>query len=82
MDNVNKVQMLPAPKDFPRVETGAVQFGDDWPGLFIRGDGAHVLMGVIRQLRERLARHPEPEVTDLLVRLSGYADLILRDVIV
>lgn len=21
-----------------RVETGAVQFGDDWPGLFIRGD--------------------------------------------
>jgi hypothetical protein len=21
-----------------RVETGPVQFGDDWPGLFIRGD--------------------------------------------
>jgi hypothetical protein len=21
-----------------RVETGAVQFGDDWPGLFVRGD--------------------------------------------
>jgi len=21
-----------------RVETGVVQFGDDWPGLFIRGD--------------------------------------------
>jgi hypothetical protein len=21
-----------------RVETGAVQFGNDWPGLFIRGD--------------------------------------------
>lgn len=25
-------------KQEPRVETGAVQFGDDWPGLFIRGD--------------------------------------------
>jgi len=24
----------------PRVETGAVQFGDDWPGIFIRGDNA------------------------------------------
>lgn len=23
-----------------RVETGALQFGDDWPGLFIRGDSA------------------------------------------
>lgn len=23
-----------------RVETGAVQFNDDWPGLFIRGDNA------------------------------------------
>lgn len=23
-----------------RVETGVVQFGDDWPGIFIRGDNA------------------------------------------
>lgn len=23
-----------------RVETGVVQFGDDWPGIFIRGDRA------------------------------------------
>lgn len=26
--------------DAPRVETGAVQFGEDWPGLFVRGDQA------------------------------------------
>ncbi len=26
------------PHEGKRVETGAVQFGDDWPGLFIRGD--------------------------------------------
>ena len=24
----------------PRVETGPIQFGDDWPGVFIRGDNA------------------------------------------
>jgi hypothetical protein len=24
----------------PRVETGPVQFGHDWPGVFIRGDNA------------------------------------------
>lgn len=23
-----------------RVETGPIQFGDDWPGVFIRGDNA------------------------------------------
>lgn len=23
-----------------RVETGVLQFGDDWPGIFIRGDNA------------------------------------------
>ena len=26
------------PKQEPRVETGTIQFGDDWQGLFIRGD--------------------------------------------
>jgi hypothetical protein len=26
-----------------RVETGPVQFGDDWPGYFIRGDNAFAL---------------------------------------
>ena len=24
-----------------RAETGILQFGDDWPGVFIRGDDAH-----------------------------------------
>lgn len=28
------------PKEEKRVETGPVRFGDDWPGLFIRGDNA------------------------------------------
>jgi hypothetical protein len=41
------------PAAVPRVETGPVRFGDDWPGVFIRGDNAfgwllaldHVLSG-------------------------------------
>lgn len=32
----NGVRYLP--KQEPRVETGNVQFGDDWRGLFLRGD--------------------------------------------
>lgn len=35
------IRKLPAPDDGAgRVETGPVQFGDDWPGVFIRGDNA------------------------------------------
>lgn len=33
-----KIRKLPA--QGARVESGAVQFGDDWPGTFIRGDNA------------------------------------------
>lgn len=25
-------------QETPRVESGPIQFGDDWPGVFIRGD--------------------------------------------
>lgn len=33
-----KARIFPAQKH--RVETGPIQFGDDWPGVFIRGDNA------------------------------------------
>lgn len=35
---MSEIRKLPAQET--RVETGPVQFGDDWPGLFIRGDNA------------------------------------------
>lgn len=34
------VRELPAPPDGKRVESGVVAFGDDWPGVFLRGDSA------------------------------------------
>lgn len=33
-----QVVTLPATEN--RIETGAIRFGDDWPGVFIRGDDA------------------------------------------
>lgn len=44
------IQKLPAPTKTSRVETGAVQFGDDWPGLFIRGDDAIMLAAAMRRV--------------------------------
>jgi hypothetical protein len=74
--------MLPAPVELTRVETGAVQFGDDWPGLFIRGDNAHSLLMAVRRLWESLADHANPAVADALDVLRRYAEIIARDVIV
>ncbi|KKL46016.1 hypothetical protein LCGC14_2349790 [marine sediment metagenome] len=37
---MHDVRKLPEPLDGERVETGPVQFGDDQPGVFIRGDDA------------------------------------------
>jgi hypothetical protein len=34
----NEIRQLPAVE--VRVETGPAQFGDDWPGVFLRGDDA------------------------------------------
>jgi hypothetical protein len=51
---MSDIRMLPGQTD--RVETGAVQFGEDWPGLFIRGDNCvyyrMCLQTVLRLLKE------------------------------
>lgn len=44
-----------------RVETGVVQFGDDWPGIFLRGDHALAFAMELRQLRD-----------EVIVRAIGY----------
>jgi len=56
---VSEPRILPAAD--PRVETGTVQFGEDWPGLFIRGDNAfwyaQCLHWAIVELEEELGYH-------------------------
>lgn len=37
-----------------RPETGAMSFGDDWPGVFIRGDEAHEMEQFARMAAEAL----------------------------
>jgi hypothetical protein len=60
--------------------TGAVQFQDDWPGLFMRGDDAILACGAIRLLQERLADHHDIFIATALHRLGKLADVIERDV--
>lgn len=55
-----------------RVETGPVQFGDDWPGVFIRGDNAgcyaHALMEALSGMEDGLVKC---QLTGLANILSG-----------
>ena len=37
---MNKNTCIVLPGVEKRVETGTIKFGDDWPGVFIRGDNA------------------------------------------
>lgn len=62
--------------------TGAVQFQNDWPGLFVRGDDAISILSYIRGLEQRLADHPDPVVTAALIKLREIADIVERDVVV
>lgn len=76
------VQRLPEQRG--RVETGAVQFGEDWPGLFIRGDNAFYYAILIRQILDRVRAHPinEMQTHVAVAELEGLATMIENDVIV
>jgi hypothetical protein len=59
----------------PRVETGPVQFDDDWRGVFIRGDDA--LLTYRPALRRVIAHTGQPSdyaTLDALVELLGRAN--------
>lgn len=65
----------------PRVESGAVQFGDDWPGLFLRGDNAFNLATQIAQLEtyvtnfqklfEEMCRKAGETEEEIATRMNG-----------
>ena len=78
------VRHLPAPNDGGRVETGAVKFGDDWPGLFIRGDNA---ISLRQRINDLLSYLPSEDVQNIAAignaafDLKEIADIIGNDVI-
>ena len=76
-----RITSISSPGGSGRVPTGAIQFQEDWPGLFVRGDEAIGLMASIRILVERVGQHEDPVVRTMLASLSELADLIERDVV-
>ena len=76
-----KITQIPIPGGSGLVPTGAMQFQNDWPGLFLRGDKAIARLSQIRGLQKRLTNHPDPLVGIVLSQLNEIADIIQRDVI-
>lgn len=69
-----EARQLPAAS--PRVETGPVQFGDDWPGAFIRGDNAMYYAMTLREILDdpEIAKHFRP--IDQQAVLRGLAGVL------
>jgi len=70
MSSIQQVRRVPAPPDPGRVETGAVRFGDDWPGVFIRGDDAIGYASALRRAVEKVA-----EAHNRSAEMAGLANL-------
>jgi len=79
--NPNILQ-IPLPGGSGKAFTRAVQFQDDWPGLFVRGDDAIFACAAIRELQKQLSSYPEVAVKRELSRLGRLAEVIEREVMV
>lgn len=64
------IRKLPALDERP--ETGPMQFGDDWPGVFIRGDNALFFAQAVEQA---LTRTPKDAWAELAL-LKGIAEIL------
>jgi hypothetical protein len=47
-------------RQVPRAETGVMQFEDDWPGVFIRGDNAFYFAMCLRNVYNKLIPLTDP----------------------
>jgi hypothetical protein len=74
------ILQIPLPGGSGQARTGAVQFQDDWPGLFIRGDDAIAVLHEIREVQQALVAN-NVNVAVFGSKLDQIARIIERDVI-
>lgn len=84
-ENGKIITKIPVPGGSGKIRTGAMQFQDDWPGLFIRGDDAAMISIHIDQVEKELKEagsslpYTLSQVRDLIVsHVMGVGDLNWR----
>jgi hypothetical protein len=60
-----KILKLPMPEGMERVETQAIVFGDDWAGMFLRGDKAFAIATAILTASEVMEKTDSMNATML-----------------
>jgi hypothetical protein len=69
------VRFIPFEAKGGRVETGATQIGNDWPGLFIRGDDCIYLQAILDRY---LSLDNESSLPQLLS--TGFIHMIVEEI--
>ena len=73
----DNIRMLPEQAE--RVESGAVQFGNDWPGIFLRGDNT---FGFLLAMKSFLDKTPEEMKKSFeYLTIKGYMQLFSECII-
>lgn len=62
--------------DSNRVETGVLQFNDDWPGVFIRGDNAFFYKLQLTSILKLAEQHPQSFDFVTIGSLKSLVDLL------
>ena len=75
-----KLTKIPLQGGSEAVPSGALQFQDDWPGLFLRGDNAVVFGARIKSLLEVLKEKKleDSRISSALLQLEEMSDVIDR----
>lgn len=63
------------PPEKVRVESGPIQFGDDWPGIFLRGDDANAMSFYLLSAIERLEKNETLDPLTMMY-LKGLAETL------
>jgi hypothetical protein len=75
------MKLLPHDKE-TRMETGPVQFGEDWPGLFLRGDDCIRMRLDLIQIKEYIKGIYDPGMKAWwLMTLNNMIDLLSKPII-
>jgi hypothetical protein len=72
-----RITKIPFSGGSRRIPTGAMQFEEDWPGLFVRGDDAIGLLTELRRVKDIAAQY------GILLghKIETIAEIIEQDVI-
>lgn len=71
---LERIVMLPMPDKMQRVETGVIQFGNDWPGVYVRGDNALHMAMLMRTAAQALRVSINDEISAR--QLESYAETV------